>query len=75
MMEKTMSSYYEEKSLAGVCGQGKTGLKPKTIFDVTENESEIVKKKIRNKAELTLAQNMPGPRDLDGRVGEINVKL
>lgn len=63
-------SYYENKSLQEVCG-GKC-LKTETIFDRIKDESPEIQSKIKNRGDLMLAKQMPGPRDLDGRVGEIN---
>lgn len=63
-------SYYEEKSLQEVCGGGKC-LKPESIFDKVKNESPEMAEKIRKRGDLMLAKQMPGPRDLDGRVEEI----
>lgn len=62
-------SYYEEKSLQEVCS-GKC-LKTETIFDKIKNESEEIQSQIKNRGDLILAKQMPGPRDLDGRIGEI----
>lgn len=66
------SSYYENKSLAQVCSG--LALKPVSIFDNLDKETPATAASIKAKASLALARQMPGPRDLDGRVGEIVVK-
>lgn len=58
--------YYENKRL-----DGKPILKKE--MDLS-NESENTKKEIARKQSVIRAMNMPGPRDLDYSVGEINPK-
>lgn len=67
-----MSGYYEDKPLSQVCGGGKC-LKQKSVLDDRDmaGETPETMRRIRQRGSLALARNMPGPRDLDGRVGEI----
>lgn len=60
------NNYYEDKRLDG---------KPilKNELDLT-NESESTKKEILRKQSVIRAMNMPGPRDLDYSIGEIDSK-
>ena len=69
------ASYYENKSLSQVCSGGQC-LKSRSVMETRDmaGEDEAVMRSIRLKGSLALARQMPGPRDLDGRVGEIQVR-
>lgn len=64
------SNYYEEKSLVDVCGQGPTGAVTHSIFEDLRDDPDALKHAERL-GSVALARQMPGPRDLDGRVGTI----
>ena len=58
------------KSLREMCGGGPTGLKSESKLDTIPR---IYSQRLRDLGDMILVENTPGPRDLDGRKGDLNV--
>ena len=59
------------KSLREMCGGGgPTGLKSESKLD---SIPKIYSRRLRNMGDMILVENTPGPRDLDGRKGDLVV--
>lgn len=66
-----MSGYYEDKPLSQVCGSGSgpTCLAHSVFTQMDAQSAKIA----QQKGDLLLVKQTPGPRDLDGRVGELQL--